>query len=306
MGAVLFGDGAGALAERGRPVGDGGARRPRHPEPRSRRRARGRGEPDGGRVYELLNAALDRLAEAKGVPFPAALTRSLHVLPHFHGNRSPRADPTLLGAISGLRLSDGVDDLAVLYLATIQAIAQGTRHILEAMNARKYQIDTILMCGGGTKNPVFLREHADVTGCRVVLGREPEAVLLGAAMLGAVASGDFRLAPGRDGGDERRRSHDPTLRRRGVAVPPAQARGFSEDARGPARLPGRDGRVRPGPIEPAAAFCESRCSAVEREGAREQKRRFAGCAKPRPGRVAERPSPSRRSAESPARIEGRN
>jgi ribulose kinase len=36
---------------------------------------------------------------------------------------------------------------------------------------------------------VFLREHADATGCRVVLPKEPEAVLLGSAMLGAVASG---------------------------------------------------------------------------------------------------------------------
>ncbi|HEY4119519.1 MAG TPA: hypothetical protein VGM56_16740, partial [Byssovorax sp.] len=34
------------------------------------------------------------------------------------------------------------------------------------------------------------REHADATGCRVVLPAEPEAVLLGSAILGAVASGD--------------------------------------------------------------------------------------------------------------------
>jgi ribulose kinase len=42
--------------------------------------------------------------------------------------------------------------------------------------------------GGGLKNEVFLREHADVTGCTLVLPREPEAVLLGAALLGAVAA----------------------------------------------------------------------------------------------------------------------
>lgn len=143
----------------------------------------------GVTVYELLN---DRLADlAANLEHPAALTNELHVLPYFHGNRSPRADPTLRGAISGLRLRDTVDELALHYLATIQAIAHGTRHIIEAMNERGYQIDTILACGGGTKNPVFLREHADVTGCRVLLGKEPEAVLLGSAMLGAAASGDF-------------------------------------------------------------------------------------------------------------------
>jgi ribulose kinase len=34
--------------------------------------------------------------------------------------RSPRADATLCGMISGLRLSATEDDLALLYLATIQ------------------------------------------------------------------------------------------------------------------------------------------------------------------------------------------
>jgi ribulose kinase len=87
-------------------------------------------------------------------------------------------------------LRDDVDSLAVLYLATIQALAHGTRHILDEMNRAGDRIKTLLATGGDTKNPVFLREHADVTGCRVVLPREPEAVLLGAAILGAVAAGD--------------------------------------------------------------------------------------------------------------------
>jgi ribulose kinase len=85
----------------------------------------------------------------------------------------------------------GVDSLALLYLATIQAIAHGTRHILSALSEQGYRIDTLLACGGDSKNPMFVREHADATGCRIVLPREPEAVLLGAALLGAVAAGRF-------------------------------------------------------------------------------------------------------------------
>jgi FGGY-family pentulose kinase len=142
----------------------------------------------GVSVYALLNEVLDGLA-AGATPFPAALTRELHVYPDFHGNRSPRADPTLRGMISGLRLSDSIESLALLYLATVQAIAHGTRHIIDSMNACGYRIDTLVACGGDTKNPVFMREHADITGCRIVMPREPEAVLLGASMLGAVAAG---------------------------------------------------------------------------------------------------------------------
>ena len=84
-----------------------------------------------------------------------------------------------------------MDDLARQYLAAIQAVAYGTRHILEEMNKKGYAIKTLLACGGGTKNPVFLREHADITGCLIVLPKEPEAVLLGSAVLGAVAARRF-------------------------------------------------------------------------------------------------------------------
>jgi FGGY-family pentulose kinase len=141
----------------------------------------------GKTIYEILNARLAVLS--RDLPHPAALTHGLHVMPDFHGNRSPRADSSARGMISGLSLSATADDLAVLYLATLQAIAYGTRHIIETLNLGGYEIDTILACGGGTRNPVFLREHADATGCTIILPREPEAVLLGSAMLGAVAGG---------------------------------------------------------------------------------------------------------------------
>ena len=150
-----------------------------------------RAKSEGTTVYSLLNARLEELAGGdSSAKFPAELTRDLHVEPDHHGNRSPRADATLRGMVSGLSLDTDVNALARLYLATIQAIAYGTRDILEALNQRGYRIDTLLATGGDAKNPVFVREHADATGCRIVLPQEPEAVLLGSAILGAVAAGD--------------------------------------------------------------------------------------------------------------------
>ncbi len=146
---------------------------------------------EGSSIFETLNGRLARLAEAEGVAHPSMLTAGLHVDPDFHGNRSPLADSSLRGMVSGLSLSAGPDDLAQLYLATLQALAYGTRHIIETLNRTGYRIDTILASGGFTKNPVFLREHADATGCRIILPEEPEAVLLGAAILGAVAGGAY-------------------------------------------------------------------------------------------------------------------
>jgi len=142
-------------------------------------------------IFDTLNALLAQLVAIEAVAHPAMLTAGLHVDPDFHGNRSPRADSSLRGMISGLGLSAGPDDLARLYLATLQALAYGTRHIIETLNQAGYRIDTILASGGFTRNPIFLREHADATGCRIVLPEEPEAVLLGAAILGAVAGGGY-------------------------------------------------------------------------------------------------------------------
>ncbi|XP_037683017.1 FGGY carbohydrate kinase domain-containing protein isoform X2 [Choloepus didactylus] len=139
-------------------------------------------------VYEYLNNHLDLIKKAQSVGF---LTVDLHVWPDFHGNRSPLADLTLKGMVTGLKLSQDLDDLAILYLATVQAIAFGTRLIIEAMEAAGHSIRTLFLCGGLSKNPLFVQMHADITGMPVVLSQEVESVLVGAAILGACASGDF-------------------------------------------------------------------------------------------------------------------
>jgi len=47
------------------------------------------------------------------------------------------------------------------------------------------------MTGGFAKNTLFIEELANATKCRVILAQESDAVLLGAAILGAVASKEF-------------------------------------------------------------------------------------------------------------------
>ncbi|XP_042127360.1 FGGY carbohydrate kinase domain-containing protein isoform X5 [Peromyscus maniculatus bairdii] len=139
-------------------------------------------------IYAYLNNHLDLIKKAQPVGF---LTVDLHVWPDFHGNRSPLADLTLKGMVTGLTLSQDLDDLAILYLATVQAIAFGTRSIIEAMQAAGHSLSTLFLCGGLSKNPLFVQMHADITGMPVVLSQEVESVLVGAAILGACASGDF-------------------------------------------------------------------------------------------------------------------
>jgi FGGY-family pentulose kinase len=142
-------------------------------------------------LYAFLNRMIGSMRKKDG--FKGA--RNLHVLPYHHGNRSPRADPHARGMVSGLSLSQTIEEAVLLYYATLQAIAYGTRHIIEAMNEQGYQIRRLHLTGGHLKNKLFIQENADITGCEIVLPREPEAVLLGTAILAAVAAGEFPDIP---------------------------------------------------------------------------------------------------------------
>ncbi|OAE34408.1 hypothetical protein AXG93_4875s1270 [Marchantia polymorpha subsp. ruderalis] len=139
-------------------------------------------------IYEVLNNILDNLANDASVPHRSALTKELHVLPDFHGNRSPKADPRSKGMVSGMTLDSSEVGVALLYLAALQSIAYGTRQIVEHLAAHGLKVDTFIACGGLSKNRVYLQEHADILGCPVTLPRETECVLLGGAIIGAVAA----------------------------------------------------------------------------------------------------------------------
>lgn len=140
--------------------------------------------------YALLNQWVDSLEQRE--PYP---TQHLHVLADHHGNRSPRANPHARGAVFGLTLEQGPDSLARLYLATLQAIAYGTRHIIDSLSEAGHRIHRLVLCGGATKNPLWLREYADITGCDIHQVSEDDAVTLGAALLGAVACGKYESLP---------------------------------------------------------------------------------------------------------------
>jgi FGGY-family pentulose kinase len=142
---------------------------------------RGLGPARHARVVERALALL----EAEGPGFAG----ELQVLPDFHGNRSPLADPAARGVIHGLSLDSSFDSLARLYYAAALGIALGTRHICDALDAHGYELRFLHLTGGHVANPLLLRLYADATGRTVVLPEEPDSVLLGTAIVAAAAAG---------------------------------------------------------------------------------------------------------------------
>jgi FGGY-family pentulose kinase len=142
------------------------------------------GEPSPD-MHRRIGARIVDLRAGDGVD----LAGRLHVLPDFHGNRSPLADPHAVGVISGLTLDASFDSLARLYWRTCVAIALGVRHVLDTLNEGGFVIDTLHVTGGHTRNPLLMELYADATGCKVVEPLADEAVLLGTAMTAAAAAG---------------------------------------------------------------------------------------------------------------------
>jgi FGGY-family pentulose kinase len=116
------------------------------------------------------------------------LAGRLHILPDFHGNRSPLADPHALGVVSGLSIDTSFDGLCKLYWRTAVSIALGVRHILDTLNANGYIIDTLHVTGGHVRNPLLMELYADATGCKVIEPVSEDATLLGTAMVAAAAA----------------------------------------------------------------------------------------------------------------------
>lgn len=142
------------------------------------------GEPDAalhGRIAERIQ----HLRSIEGEHF----ANRLHILPDFHGNRSPLGDPHALGVVSGLTLDVSFDGLCRIYWRAAVAIALGMRHVLEALDLFGYRVETLNVTGGHVHNPLLMELYADVTGRRIVMPKTADAVLLGTAMTAAAAGG---------------------------------------------------------------------------------------------------------------------
>ncbi|KAJ3023637.1 hypothetical protein HKX48_002186 [Thoreauomyces humboldtii] len=138
--------------------------------------------------FTQLNHIAGDLAASEGFAFPALLTKNVHITPDWHGNRSPFADATMRGVHFGVEAGDSLNHLAKVYLAVLLSLCYGTRQIVDTLNAQGHRVDTLFLSGGLLKNPLFVQAMADCTRCTVVLPREADAVLLGAAILGATVA----------------------------------------------------------------------------------------------------------------------
>ena len=153
-----------------------------HPAaPDARRRAHDAGQSLPELLAGLATEAAASLSDA------VALVDGLHVVPEFLGNRAPLADPQARAVIAGLGMDDDLESLIALYVAGLCGIGYGLRQIIEAQADAGAPIERVVISGGAGRSDLVRQLLADATGKAVLATRAEEPVMLGAAMLGAVA-----------------------------------------------------------------------------------------------------------------------
>jgi D-ribulokinase len=139
----------------------------------------------GMEILEFLETRI--VARLKTPGEAALLARGIHVLPEFLGNRSPFADPDSRAMVAGMDLDVDLDSMERLFVAGLCGLAYGLADVVEAFRSHGMDSDLMVISGGAGRSSLVRQIMADTTGLTVAVPETQEPVLLGAAMLGAVA-----------------------------------------------------------------------------------------------------------------------
>ncbi len=135
----------------------------------------------GTNIHGLLTEKAKQLAVGEN---------GLIALDWWNGNRSVLVDGDLTGMIIGYTLLTKPEEV---YRALIEALAYGTKMIIETFEENNVAIKELYAAGGiAEKNELLLQIFSDVTNREIRVSGSPQAPGLGSAMFGAVAAGKDR------------------------------------------------------------------------------------------------------------------
>ena len=103
-------------------------------------------------------------------------------LPYLMGERSPLNDTDVRGMFYGMSLDTDKDDMS---LAVLEGVAFALRHNIDIIRNMGIDIKKSNVCGGGTKNKLWLKIIANVLGIELCIPENQEGASLGAALLAA-------------------------------------------------------------------------------------------------------------------------
>lgn len=136
-------------------------------------------EEEGKNIYQLLDEETGKIAPG---------SERLIYLPFLMGERTPHMNPKYRGAFVGLNV---IHKPAHLMRAIMEGITYSLADCDDILKSIGVRIQRMLVCGGGSRNPVWRQIMADLYECDVVLLSQEEGPAYGAAILAGVGTGVF-------------------------------------------------------------------------------------------------------------------
>lgn len=132
----------------------------------------------GTKEYEREQEAIQVLGE-----------NHVFFLPYLMGERSPHNDPDARGTFIGLTMDSTRGDMTQ---AVLEGVAFALRDSLEVAKSLGIEITRTKICGGGAKSPLWKKILSNVLNVCVDVPENEEGPSMGAAMLAAVACGEYK------------------------------------------------------------------------------------------------------------------
>lgn len=136
-------------------------------------------ERKGLSLYDYLNGLAEKVKIG---------SEGLIVLNYWQGNRNPLTDSQARGVIWGLSLKHTP---VHVYRAIMEGVSYGTEHIMRYFKDAGFVPREIFACGGAAKSPLWMQMQSDVLGIPIYLTEEPNAPLLGDAILASYGAGVY-------------------------------------------------------------------------------------------------------------------
>jgi len=133
----------------------------------------------------LRQSPYDLMGEEAELSSPFA--RGMIFLPYLIGERCPHNDPHAQGTLVGFGLHSSRNDIL---RSVFEGIVFSLKDVFTSMSSLNLNINQIRLAGGGAKNPLFQKLHADIFGSKVItLESGEEGGSYGAAIIAGVGAG---------------------------------------------------------------------------------------------------------------------
>lgn len=130
----------------------------------------------------------DYAGEQTGIAEEKLGENQVYFLPYLMGERSPHNDPNARGTFIGMTMDTTRTDMTQ---AVLEGVAFALRDSLEVAKSLGICPGRTKICGGGAKSQLWKKIIANVLNMKVDVVESEEGPAMGAAMLAAVAAGEY-------------------------------------------------------------------------------------------------------------------